>query len=133
MTRSRITAPVETRTADRTLIGHTSPVNAVAFHPDGHLFATGGDATARLWDAGTGEPGLVYTADAHVLSVAFNPDGTTLAIGDWSGTVALWRLGTDEVTTLAGPDAPVQKLAFSPDGGMLAASYAERLDGTGRR
>src|SRR5262249_13884405 len=38
-----------------TLRGHTSPVGAVAFSPDGSRVVTGGaDRTARVWDARTG-------------------------------------------------------------------------------
>ena len=129
MTNPRIAAPVETRTADATLIGHTAPVNAIAFHPAGRILASGGDVTARLWH--DGEPGLVFTADAYVLSVAFSPDGAVLAIGDLSGGIALWTLGTDEVTPLTGPGGPVENLAFSPDGRALAASYAERVSRDG--
>lgn len=40
----------------RTLTGHTAPISAMAFSPDGNVFATGAeDATLRLWDPATGK------------------------------------------------------------------------------
>jgi WD40 repeat protein len=68
---------------------------AVAFSPDGKLFATGGivreddkvtGGEVILWDAQTGElkhtlPGLTVP----VSTLSFSPDGKTLAIAGGSG------------------------------------------------
>lgn len=90
------------------LQGHSAPVRAVAFSPDGKLLASGGfDGTLVLWDVATahvlGDPITVPEADPllasspPVLSLAFNPDGTTLASGGdvaihlWETNVELWK------------------------------------------
>jgi transcriptional regulator with XRE-family HTH domain len=56
-----------------------------------------------------------------VLSVAFSPDGTTLASGDNDGTVQLWDVATRQPTGLSLSNAgAVNWVAFSPDGKTLA-------------
>ena len=75
----------------------------------------------RLWEVDTG-------ANTHTLtgsSVAFSPDGNTLASAT---TVRLWEVDTGTNThTLTGHTGWVVSVAFSPDG----ASASE--DGTVRR
>lgn len=51
------------------------------------------DETLRFWDADTGEP--LQTLRGHrrgVLSVAFSPDGRTLASGSYDQTIQVWEL-----------------------------------------
>src|SRR5262249_25085541 len=66
----------------------------------------------------------------HIFSIAFTPDGQTLAAGgkaaDGSPTLLLWNLATSKVVkTFVGHTSPVQVLAFSPDGKLLAAGGGE--------
>jgi len=62
-----------------------------------------------------------------VLSVAFSPDGMTLASGDRDGMVILWDTASGEqLRALDGHMDWVSSVAFSPDGLTLASgSYRD--------
>src|SRR5437764_1148455 len=62
-----------------------------------------------------------------VVSVAFAPDGRTLASGDHSGNVKLWDVGAGRERASAWHDSnPIRSLAFSPDSQALASAATNR-------
>jgi WD40 repeat protein len=63
-----------------------------------------------------------FRGDAgSVFSLAFAPDGQTLAVGSLDGVVKFWNVrARREVATLKAHDSIVCSLAFSPDGLTLA-------------
>ena len=79
---------------------------------------------------------LVHTLTAHrqaVWSIAFSPDGKTLASAGSDGAIILWNVNLhQQVGTLRLPDVEavergIDQVTFSPDGNVLAAL---RKDGT---
>lgn len=120
----------------KTLLGHRSPVVAVALSADGKRAATASqDGTARLWDVEKIQENAVLPLDAGmVLAAAFSPDGKLLATGHSNGKVAVWNAaeGEKEPTLKAMPLAvlaeckePIHAVAFL-DATTLAAAGEDK-------
>ena len=79
----------------------------------------------RLWNLDTDEQ---VTLDEHtegVFSLAYAPDGKSLAVVGADQKVALWDPLTDQAMTEVDLPSTVA-VAWSPDGGLLAAAAADR-------
>ena len=66
---------------------------------------------------------------AYAYSVAFSPDGRTLAAGITDDTAWVWNLDSPRhpvpAATLTGPTGAIYSIAFSPDGRTLGAGSAD--------
>lgn len=122
-------------------------VYSVGYAPDGATLAVGGGylstngtrmrGAVELWDLGSGKVraelrGIAASDELghsdganQVSSLAFSPDGETLATGLQDGGVKLWNAATlEERATLKGHSAGgmVSAVAFSPSGALLASA-----------
>jgi WD40 repeat protein len=125
-----------------TIGGRSPDVYSGALSPDGKTLALGGKKI-QLWDVASGKntaallghtstilqqnfPSLVVVAHP-VLSLAFSPDGKTLASGcAEDGTIKLWDVASGENTAthlVKNPGAHLS-VAFGPDGKTLASGGA---------
>ncbi len=118
-----------------TLRAHTgfsyASYNAVVLSPDGQTLVTGGDysdPSIRLWNLQDGENIRTLTGHTErIMSVAFSPNGTTLASGSWDNTIKLWNPNNGNLkSTLTEHTDAVMSIAFSPDGKMLASGSRDR-------
>jgi hypothetical protein len=110
-----LTSLLDLRTGERTFLPphEGSGVTALAFSPDGRKLAAGygyRDTTNRLWDVQSAQ--LIHQLKGHrawVSSVAFMPDGKTLASGAQDQTIRLWDVESGRLKrtllghTVAGP------------------------------
>src|SRR5207244_10087306 len=110
---------------------------AVAFSPDGTILATSSLLDVVLWDLKSMPPKAIHTLKPRtaklsrgdnnypsvVQSLAFSPDGKTLAAGHYDGGgTLLWDMTSDmqqETAWLQG--GTTRTIAFSPNGRLLAS------------
>jgi hypothetical protein len=116
--------------------GGYGAVRTLAFSADSHRLAAVGSGQGRrvddsdevkVWDVATGkERSLGGDRRPEGSSIAFSPDGRTLAVGDRIGGLFLWELATGRLRhQFVGHQRWINSVAFSPDGRLLAASSPE--------
>ena len=98
-----------------------SGVFSGVFSPDGATLVLVNSGDLYLWDVETGQH-ITTVRASSVRSVAFSPDGSTLASASSDGTIKLWNVSTREsIATLEGHTELATAVAYSPDGTMLAS------------
>jgi WD40 repeat protein len=108
------------------LHGHTFPVRAILFSPDGKTLVSGTfDGTVRFWDLTGSGPKLIAVGrhERDINSMALSADGRILATGSQDRRIGLWEMKTGKsIRSLTGQDAEIQSVALSPDGAKVASA-----------
>jgi WD40 repeat protein/serine/threonine protein kinase len=107
-------------------------VAGIAWSPDGRTLATANknEPQIKLWDTATGQARAVLRrkqGDTYFVTLAFSPDGTTLAAGDMLGVLILWDLHTGaQQATPRLHQSCIYGLAFTADGKTVATASSDR-------
>jgi serine/threonine protein kinase/WD40 repeat protein len=111
----------------RTYTGHSMPVNAVAWSPDGKMVASGGDDdTLQVWSATQSQvAGLSTQYGASVNAVAWSLNGRLIGVGVADGSIQVTNTGF-QGPILSANYGPVQGITFSPDGVHVVAVYGDK-------
>ena len=94
---------------------------AAAFHPDGHLFAAGGqDSQIKLFDVKTGESAADFATSGPVQSLAFSENGTWLAaVSKGQTSVQIWDLRKAAMIKSLEIGNPVSSISWDYTGQFL--------------
>jgi len=122
------------------LPAHSKGVHSIAFSLDGDWAATGGeDEFVNIWSMHDGSLGnrIPIPEGKIKTALAFNPDGTLLAVGRSDGSVRVANVRTGEtVREIRHAHDQIADIAFSSDGlSLVVAAYVGRIgvwESTGR-
>ncbi|MBL8866155.1 MAG: WD40 repeat domain-containing protein, partial [Planctomycetia bacterium] len=113
-----------------TFKGHTDPVYAVAYSPDGKLVGTGSfDKTIKLWNAADGKELRTFAGpqghQSLVLSIAFAPTGDRLASGGADNFAKIWDVPSTKPIREVAVGGAGPKTAVATDGKAYAVGSAD--------
>ncbi|MBK8833355.1 MAG: WD40 repeat domain-containing protein [Anaerolineae bacterium] len=123
---------------------HKYRLLALQYRPDSRAFVSGAcsdigrgratyepyycrEAEFKIWDVETlSQIGSTLLISSNVHSLAFSPDGTSLAEGGGEGQIALWQLGSNGPPRfLKTAHQDVWRLVWDPTGERIAAASRE--------
>jgi WD40 repeat protein len=121
---------LETGSIARVLLGHASPVTALAFNADGTRLVSGSDDTSvRVWSLADGKlPELAMLAghEGPVNGVAFNADATQVVSGSHDKNAIVWNVAESKlIIKLTGHAGPVVGVALAADNKTVVSASAD--------
>lgn len=125
--------------------GHSAPVKALDFSPEGRTLLSGGnDDMLRIWslehlteasapsEAMKNPPNarlspIVLWHDSDVWSADFDVTGSIFATASWDGSVRLFEVGTwRPLRTLRGHEQALRTVRFAPEGTQLLSASIDK-------
>jgi len=101
-----------------------SDVQAVAFSPDGKMFASADTVskTVTIWDAHSFQPLQVINVESRPDELAFNPSGSVLISAGHAAPLIAWDVRTGHLLRrFPGPRSGINQVAFNDNGQLLAS------------
>ena len=116
--------PTNIYTIQSTLSGHTGPITALAWSPEGNYLSSSSlDGTICFWDGKTGA--LLHTRSGLTTptwNMVWSPNEQYLALGNLNGIIYLWERKTGALLQiLHAHTSAVWSLVWSYDGKFLAS------------
>jgi WD40 repeat protein len=120
----------------RSFLGHSGPVECVAFSADGRMAASGSwDKSIRVWDLAMGR--MLTQLNGHTGTIAhpgivhrvlFRETDRQIISCGYDGTIRIWDIsGSLQVRRLAGHEGGVTALALAADERVLVSGGADRI------
>ncbi|BCJ42107.1 hypothetical protein GCM10010168_65150 [Actinoplanes ianthinogenes] len=109
-------------------LGNHQATDLAVAPADGSIAVAGTDGYVEFLSPDGAQPRWQTPRQVQQIdTIAFAPDGRTLASSEFDGRIHLWdTIGRAEVATLNGHRSRIASLSFAPGGGLLASS---ELDG----
>ena len=112
---------VPTGELQKTITGYADVVSTVVYSPNEETLVSLDDIL-RIWDLGTQKLVKTLSLESSIRSIAYSPDGETLACGTYDKTIVLWNVSEwKKRAVLEGHTNGISSVVFSPDGQVLAS------------
>ncbi len=104
-------------TVHTALIGHTGPVTALAWSPDGmHISSASNDTTVQVWSRVSANSLYIYRGHSNaVTALAWSPDGEYIASADFEGKLQVWYAADGKHVYTYQSLYTVTSVTWSPD------------------
>ncbi|MBS1705467.1 MAG: hypothetical protein JST40_06305 [Armatimonadetes bacterium] len=110
---------------------HPGGIKAIAFRPDGKVFATGGwDNTIKIWSK---DGNLLRTLSGHkrhITGLSFSDDNKYLASSCGDGSLKIWSATRNQlIRTISGRTSYLSGVEFGDKAEVFASGYDNKIKG----
>ena len=112
---------VNTGELQKTITGYSEVVGGAIYSPNEETLVSF-DYVVRIWDLDTQKLHKTIAPKSSVSTIAYSPDGQTIACGTYGNTIELWDVSRwENRKMIKGHTKGISSLVFSPDGQTLVS------------